>query len=424
MKKKYIIIISIIIFLLIDSILLFLTFNKKENNKQSIHNTKTILNETNQNNNDTLNQDDVDLKIDKLIYEYDSRILLKDIIESDIDGYLNTEKLGKQTINITDKNNKTYQIDYEVVDTTPPLILGGTTKSTTEGTKINLVNKYMCGDNHDSKPKCYIEGEYDINKVGTYSLKYIAEDSSGNKSSKNIKLKVKEKKNTSSSSSSSSSSGSSSVKRTKLSSYIKTYKKDNTKIGIDVSAWQDNIDWKKAKKDGVEFAMLRIGYGHTSKNEIVLDKWFENNIKKTKENKIPIGVYLYSYAKTKNEAIEQAQWIIKKLNGQKLDLPIAFDWENWNSFNKYGVSFKELSDIADAFINEVEKAGYKGMLYSSAYYLNHIWRNFDNTWLAYYTKNNDYKKDYIMWQLSSKGEVKGISGSVDIDILYNKKNEH
>ena len=64
------------------------------------------------------------------------------------------------------------------------------------------------------------------------------------------------------------------------------------------------------------------------------------------------------------------------------------------------------------------------MLYSSAYYLNHIWRNFDNTWLAYYTKNNDYKKDYIMWQLSSKGEVKGISSSVDIDILYDKKNEH
>ena len=416
MKKKYIII-SIVLFLLIDSILLFLTFNKKDKQKLKDKNNEDIQIIQNM---DTTNEDYT--KIDKLVYEYDSKVFLKDILETDIDGYLDTEKLGKQSINVKDKNDKTYKIDYEIVDTTPPLILGGSTKTTTVGTKINLVNKYMCGDNYDSKPKCYIEGEYDINKTGTYKLKYIAIDSSGNKSSKNIKLKVIKKSNSSGSSSSSSSS--SSVKRTKLSSFIKTYKNENTKIGIDVSAWQDNIDWKKAKKDGVEFAILRIGYGHTSKNEIVLDKWFENNIKKTKENKIPIGVYLYSYAKTKNEAIEQAQWIIKKLNGQKLDLPIAFDWENWNSFNKYNVSFKELSDIADAFIEEVEKAGYTGMLYSSAYYLNHIWRNFDNTWLAYYTKNNDFKKDYIMWQLSSKGEVKGINGSVDIDILYKKKDEH
>ena len=416
MKKKYIII-SIVLFLLIDSILLFLTFNKKDKQKLKDKNNEDIQIIQNM---DTTNEDYT--KIDKLVYEYDSKVFLKDILETDIDGYLDTEKLGKQSINVKDKNDKTYKIDYEIVDTTPPLILGGSTKTTTVGTKINLVNKYMCGDNYDSKPKCYIEGEYDINKTGTYKLKYIAIDSSGNKSSKNIKLKVIKKSNSSGSSSSSSSS--SSVKRTKLSSFIKTYKNENTKIGIDVSAWQDNIDWKKAKKDGVEFAILRIGYGHTSKNEIVLDKWFENNIKKTKENKIPIGVYLYSYAKTKNEAIEQAQWIIKKLNGQKLDLPIAFDWENWNSFNKYNVSFKELSDIADAFIEEVEKAGYTGMLYSSAYYLNHIWRIFDNTWLAYYTKNNDFKKDYIMWQLSSKGEVKGINGSVDIDILYKKKDEH
>ena len=412
MKKKYIALISIIIVLIIGIILLVFLNLKKEKTKKDL---KELIIQ------DPL--EEIVIEENNIVFEYDSRILLKDILETDIDGYLKTDKLGKQTVEVEDKNGEKHTINYEIVDTTAPIILGGTTKKTTQGTKINLVNKYMCGDNHDSKPKCYIEGEYDINKIGTYKFKYIAVDSSGNKSSKNIKLKVTEKKKTSSSSSSSSSSNSS-VKRTSISTYIKKYKKENTKIGIDVSAWQGNINWKKAKKNGVEFAMIRIGYGFTSDNDIKTDYYFENNIKNAKKEKIPVGLYLYSYAKTKDEAKKQAQWIVKKLNGQKLDLPIAFDWENWNSFNKYNVSFKELSDIAETFINEVEKAGYKGMLYSSAYYLNHIWRDFDTTWVAYYTNNNDFEKDYIMWQLSSKGKVDGISGSVDIDVLYKNKSEH
>ena len=170
--------------------------------------------------------------------------------------------------------------------------------------------------------------------------------------------------------------------------------------------------------------MIRIGYGPTSDNEIKEDKWFKNNIKEAKKVGIPVGIYLYSYAKTKEDAIEQVKWINNKLNGEKLELPIAFDWENWNSFNKYKVSFKKLNDIAKTFIEEANKYGYEGMLYSSAYYLNHIWKEYDNTWVAYYTSNNDFSKPYIMWQLSSKGGVDGISGPVDIDILYENKNEH
>ena len=390
--------IIILLIILVSTILLyFQMFKNNEENKEE-ENANIIV-------------------ISDLVFEYDSKVLISDVLELDVEGYLDTEKLGTNSRTVIHED-KDYIINYEVVDTTPPIIMGGTTKKTYIGEKINLVNKYLCGDNHDTKPKCYIEGEYDINTKGTYKLKYVAEDISGNKTSKNIKLKVIEKPTNTGSNSSSSSSSSSTIKTTKLSKYIKKYKKENTKIGIDVSAWQDDIDWKKAKKDGVEFAILRIGFGHTNANELVLDKWFKNNLKKTKEENIPIGLYFYSYAKTKEQARSQAQWIIKELNGQKLDLPIAFDWENWNSFNKYNVSFKELSDIADAFIEELENNGYQGMLYSSAYYLNHMWRDFDNTWVAYYTDNNDFSKPYIMWQLSSKGKVDGIIGPVDIDVLY------
>ena len=420
MKNKRLIIISFVILIIIDTLLFFLTFNNKEKKniqKESSIKTEEKIPEEENNIEEVVIKKEY--KINKLVFEYDTQVYLKDILEVDIEGLLDTETLGKQTKEVIHGTDK-YIIDYKVVDTTPPIIMGTNTKKTTKGKKINLVNKYMCGDNHDDKPNCYIEGEYDINKVGTYNLKYVAKDSSGNKSTKNIKLKVVEPPKPGGSSSSTSTP----VKKTAIKKYIKKYKKDNTKIGIDVSAWQDNINWEKAKKAGVEFAMIRIGYGPTSDNEIKEDKWFKNNIKGAKKAGIPVGIYLYSYAKSVEDAKEQIKWIHKKLNGEKLELPIAFDWENWSSFNKYKVSFKKLNDIAKAFIDEANKYGYDGMLYSSAYYLNHIWKQFDNTWVAYYTSNNDFSKPYIMWQLSSKGGVDGISGPVDIDVLYEDKNVH
>ena len=408
MKNKKIIIILLSTFLIVDSILLILTMNRK--NIDVIKEGEIPVTEEKENE---------EIITKELKYEFNKKVYLKDIIDTDSEEKLDTTELGTHELTVKDKNNIEYKLKYTIVDTKKPMIMGSTTKTTTVGKKINLVNKYLCGDNHDDKPNCYIEGEYDINKVGTYNLVYVAVDSSGNKNTKKIKLKVKEDKP-----SSSSSSTSKPKKKTPIKTYIEKYKKANTKIGIDVSAWQDNINWKKAKKAGVEFAMLRIGYGPVSGNEIKMDKQFKNNLKGAKEAKVPIGLYFYSYAKTVEEAEAQAKWIVRQLDGQKLDLPIAFDWENWSTFNKYNVSFKKLSDIAQTFIDTVEKYGYKGMLYSSAYYLNNIWDDFENTWVAYYTSNNDFKKPYIMWQLSSSGSVDGISGSVDMDILYENKNEH
>lgn len=414
MKNKKVLIIGLAALIIVDVLLLYFSLTKKDDNRNKDNNHNNINSDI-----PITNKKLNEIRLDNLVFEYDSDILLSDILEIEIEGQLDTQKLGENTKEIITNDNK-YIINYKITDTIAPIILGSTTKTTTKGKKINLVNKFMCGDNYDDRPNCYIEGDYDFDTVGTYNLKYIAKDSSGNKTTKNFKLKVKEP----SKSSGSSSSTSTPIKKTSISKYIKKYKKENTKVGIDVSAWQDNIDWKKAKKAGVEFAMIRIGYGPTSDNEIKEDKWFKNNIKEAKKVGIPVGIYLYSYAKTKEDAIEQVKWINNKLNGEKLELPIAFDWENWNSFNKYKVSFKKLNDIAKTFIEEANKYGYEGMLYSSAYYLNHIWKEYDNTWVAYYTSNNDFSKPYIMWQLSSKGGVDGISGPVDIDILYENKNEH
>lgn len=191
-------------------------------------------------------------------------------------------------------------------------------------------------------------------------------------------------------------------------------------IGIDISSWQSDIDFKKVKDDGVEFVIIRTGFGHKN-NEIIFDNKFYEYLKGAKDNGLKVGLYFYSYAKNVKESSEQAKWVINALNGESLDLPIAFDWEIFNGFNKYNLSLTDLNLIGETFIKEVNNAGYEGMLYSSKYYLENMWNlNEYKTWLAHYTDKTNYKGDYYIWQLSNTGKVNGIKGDVDLDILYLK----
>ena len=145
----------------------------------------------------------------------------------------------------------------------------------------------------------------------------------------------------------------------------------------------------------------------------------EEGIKKALDNGILVGVYFYSYAKTEKEARNQARWIVKKLQNYDVTLPIAFDWENWSSYNSFNISFHSLNKVAKAFVSEVEKYNYDGILYSSKFYLENIWYQEEYTkWLAYYTSNNDYKEKYLLWQLCDDGKIDGIDGYVDIDVMY------
>ena len=247
-------------------------------------------------------------------------------------------------------------------------------------------------------------------------MKYKATDSSNNTTRKSFKFIVKEKtKKTNNTSNASTKKNSVSIKDA-----IKKYKNENTMIGVDVSTWQDTIDWEKAKKAGVEFAMIRIGFGHNSKNKIVMDNQYKKNIVNAKKAGIPVGVYFFSYAKSVEEAKEQAKYVVDVLDGETLELPIAFDWENWSKFNSYNISLTDINLIADAFINEVTKHGYQGTLYSSKYYLDNIWNvGTKDTWLAHYTSGkSSYSKPYSMWQFSSRGKVDGIDALVDLNVLY------
>lgn len=165
--------------------------------------------------------------------------------------------------------------------------------------------------------------------------------------------------------------------------------------------------------------MIRVGGTRGKNGEYFVDEKFKENITNAKKAGLKVGVYFYSYASSTKEAKENAKWVLKQIKKYDIDLPIAFDWEEWNNFNEYNLSFFGLTSMAEEFIDTVQKAGYKGMIYSSKTYLENIWLSTEyDIWLAQYNTKVTYDGKYKMWQLCQDGKIDGISKNVDIDILY------
>lgn len=329
------------------------------------------------------------------------------------DSEINTEKLGDRQITFAytngKKKRKTAEFSIKVVDENPPQIFSGNAYTVQVGFDKNLADVLLSGDDADDNPTREILGEYDVNTVGDYELTYRVTDSSGNQAQKDFVLHVKEK----------SQEEKAKVKTIEIADILQNYKTDDTKIGIDVSKWQEEIDWQEVKNAGIEFAMIRIGYQTEYDGDYVLDPCFVANIEGAKAAQIPVGIYFYSYAKNALQAIEQAEWVKENLKNYEIDLPIAFDWESWNSFNQAGMSFYTINKAANTFLDTLEKAGYKGMLYSSKVYLEQIWYPTKyETWLAQYNSKVTYEGKYSIWQMSEAGRVNGIKENVDIDVMY------
>ena len=327
---------------------------------------------------------------------------------------LDTTSLGKHQYEIYYQyNNKKYVYkDYiDVVDTTPPLVFSGTNKTVNINYDKDMCNLITYGDNYTGNVKCEIKGSYDLQKVGTYKLIYNLTDSSNNTKTVNVTLNVVSKI---------SDNQATNKVKVPFQEVYNNYKNNNTEIGIDVSKWQEDIDFEQVKKAGASFVMIRLGVDNLPNHQILIDEYYQNNIKKAKEAGLKVGVYFHSIATSKKEAIEQANFVIKTLDGKHLDLPVAFDWESWADWNSFKISFYEINDIANTFLKEITKAGYQGMLYGSKFYLETIWTNKEQypVWLAHYTNKTNYDNNYVMWQLCNNGRIAGINGDVDIDIMY------
>lgn len=402
--KKIIILILIIIIILSAGI--FFWLNRKEHN--DVVQTSADI--------DVVELEiKVNLKQD-LNVEFGEKVKVSDFIES-IDGTIvndyeiNTEKIGDIPVpfEFIDLNNKKRKFEFtlKTVDETPPKIFIGDSYTVKVGYKKNLIDVLFSADEIDGNLTREIIGDYDVNTVGSYNLTYIVTDSSGNKTQKDFVLHVKEntKKDND--------------KKVYIADIVKNYKTENTKIGIDVSKWEEEVDWNKVKNQGIEFAIIRMGYQTEYDGELVIDPYFIANIEGAKSVGLPVGVYFYSYAKNESQAIEQANWVKENLKGYEIDLPVAFDWESWSSFNTTGMSIYKINKVANTFLEILEKEGYKGMLYGSKSYLERVWypTKYD-VWLAHYTSKTTYEGKYSIWQMTESGRVDGIEDDVDINVMY------
>lgn len=186
--------------------------------------------------------------------------------------------------------------------------------------------------------------------------------------------------------------------------------------GIDVSKHQGKIDWQKVKSAGVQFAMLRAGYGRYDKQK---DEQFEANYSGAKAAGIPVGAYHYSYAENAEQAKAEAQTLLNWIKGKTFEYPIAFDIEEADVYN---LGKNAVSEIIKAFCSTVEAAGYYVCVYANKNWLDNVIsdevkKKYD-TWLAQWTTKPTYNGNYGIWQYSSSGSVNGISGRVDMDTAF------
>lgn len=304
---------------------------------------------------------------------------------------------------------KEFTLNYTVVDTVKPLQLWSGDGTVLErGTEFDINNVIGYGDNADPKPQLKVDGEVDMSKNGKYPLHVTVTDASGNSIDWKLTVTVADKVPVYQDDS----------PRTDFADFVSSYKGDGRSFGIDVSVWQGDIDFEKVKKAGCEFVIIRAGY--SVDGAVEEDSKFRQNYDAAKAAGLKVGVYLYSYDNTEEKVRASADWIAEQLGGDKLDLPVVFDWEDFGKFQTYEMSFTDLNSFYDAFADQLSKSGYDAMLYSSKNYLEKVWEETDTrpVWLAHYTDKTDYKGPYKMWQASQTGRIGGIDADVDMDILY------
>jgi GH25 family lysozyme M1 (1,4-beta-N-acetylmuramidase) len=334
---------------------------------------------------------------------------------------IDTKSIGKKVVTFTFMNDDHIKVNYtfkvDVVDKVAPVIRLGSVYKVKKNADSSFIQDIFCGDNLDSHPTCTIEGDYNLGQVGDYPVTFVAKDESGNTTTKNFTLRVYEPAPSSSKPGTSTSKPQ--VVYQKFETLKKKYKTDKTEMGIDVSKWQGDIDFDALKKAGVEFIFIRVGTKTGTNGEYVVDPKFVQNIEGANRVGIKAGVYFYSYSNTSDEAKKDAAWVLEQIKPYKIDLPIAFDWEDWSDFNSYHMSFFGLTSMAEEFIKVIEKNGHKGMLYSSKYFLEEIWFPTEYPiWLAHYTSKTNYAGKYEYWQMCSDGSVDGIKGAVDVNVRY------
>jgi GH25 family lysozyme M1 (1,4-beta-N-acetylmuramidase) len=213
---------------------------------------------------------------------------------------------------------------------------------------------------------------------------------------------------------------------------------------LDVSQWQGKIDFNKVKASGVSAVIIRCGYGkYKAGGSMNTDSYFYQNIKNAKAAGLAVGVYYFSYAYTRQQAINEANHCLRIIKGYGLNLPVYFDWE-YDSMTKAkkfmgSKAFKKvnwrnnITDMTAAFCDTITRGGYRAGYYFNLQYLNNYYTPSKltrySTWYAIWGNNKpganpwlhankmSAPTQYDVWQFTSRGKVPGINGYVDCDLL-------
>ena len=199
-------------------------------------------------------------------------------------------------------------------------------------------------------------------------------------------------------------------------------------IGIDVSFYNSTVNWTAVKRAGVDFALIRIGGRGWGTGALYKDKLYSTYLNAAKAAGLRVGVYFYSCAANLREAREEAAVVLELLNGVMLDFPVYIDMEfsgDYPSGRADSLSMAERTQLAQAFCELIEKAGYEAGIYAneSFYTVNLKYEELEqySIWLASYTEDNalpDFSKRYDIWQISDRARLAGVSGTADLNVIF------
>lgn len=195
-------------------------------------------------------------------------------------------------------------------------------------------------------------------------------------------------------------------------------------LGVDVSSWQSNVDWKKFKAAGVEYAIIRAGFGSSASQ---VDSRFKSHIEGALAAGIKVGIYWFGYAYTVDIAKKEADVChsIIKAYKDKITFPVFYDWEydsaRYAKNNGVTPTKKLVTDMTIAFMDRIKSYGYKTGYYTNCDYMSNMYdynrvKGYD-LWMAYYS-DEESPYNCAIQQYTSTGKVNGYSGNLDLNRLY------
>ena len=200
--------------------------------------------------------------------------------------------------------------------------------------------------------------------------------------------------------------------------------KQTSFVGVDVSKYQDYVDFVKVKKAGIDFVMIRVGARGYGSGQLVLDEYYADNVKRATDAGLMEGLYFFSQAVTEEEAVEEANMVLENIGEYRIDYPIAFDMEfiENDTARIDNLSKSEKTAIAKAFLDTIQAAGYKAMIYGDKEWLI---KEIDmskltayDVWLSQNKDVPDYPYRFTMWQYRQDADIDGIAGYANLNISF------